>query len=197
MADMRRAVTAAAALALLAGCASTDEAATPTAETSVAATLEPAPDVIGMPLDEARALVRDAGYEVEVFDSREDRSILMASNWVVTEQETDGETVRLGAEKATDGDDSDEPNEPEVTESGLTNWTAREACEEAGLSEFPYGFDPSWVLGMIAERVEGDAWFLKAEVKVENEYGNERRMELECTVGGTDSAPAVESLYVY
>ena len=196
MAGMRRALIAAAALALLAGCASGDEPTAAAPEPTAEAAVEPAPDVVGMALDEARALIREAGYEVEMYDSREDRSILMTSNWVVTEQDVDGATVRLGAEKATDGEAA-EPSEPDVTESGLTNWTAREACEEAGLSEFPYGFDPSWVLGAIAARVEGDAWFLKAEVKVENEHGNERRMELECTVGGTDSAPSVESLYVY
>lgn len=214
---MRRVLVAAVPLVMLVGCAANPDATPATETVTVTATAEqgdvpepgpdsdeepveardPAPDVVGMALNEARDLVREAGYAVDMYDSLKDRAIMMTSNWVVTEQAEDGDTVRLGAEKFADSKEPPEPAVEDTTESGLTKWAARDACEEVGRTNYPYGFKPSWILGNIAERIEGDAWFLKAEVKIKNEYGATLRSTFECTVGGTEKSPEIDSMYVY
>lgn len=85
----------------------------------------------------------------------------------------------------------------DTTASGMTAGRAKVACERYAESAYPYGFDPHWILGLIASRAEGDAWFLKADVDVTNEFGAERSTVVECTVSGTDSAPNIDQFEVY
>lgn len=202
---------------LVAGCsASADGVTDPTAPVTPAVT-EPAvaaaPDVIGQGLKEARNALEAAGFTVVAIDSLEDRSILMESNWVVTDQATDGDTVNLGAKKSTDGqpdvvvpepvaeattEPAAEPTAASVdgTPSGMTFGMATVVCDRAGDANFTYGFDASWTWGG-THVVEGDTMFLKAEVDIENAFGNESEATVECRVSGTEAAPVLDSFEVY
>ena len=119
---MRRSLSVLAVLAVLAlsGCALDEPAASSpsTSDEAVAEVVaeEPAPepaDVVGLPLDEARAELVLAGFTVDAVDVREDRGIFMSSNWVVVDQAVDGTTVTLGVEKFSDRDEDAATTEPD------------------------------------------------------------------------------------
>lgn len=74
-------------------------------------------------------------------------------------------------------------------------WTA---IEQYASEQYPYGFDPHWVLGKIAERAEDeDTWFLKYEVTITNAFGASYDTTFEAYVSGTTESPVVDSLIVY
>jgi len=84
-----------------------------------------------------------------------------------------------------------------TTSSGLSPTWAQAACDRQGKAEFPYGFRGHWILGKLAEEIVDDRWFLKVEATVKNEFGAERRMNVECFVEGTNEAPVVETFLAY
>jgi Domain of unknown function (DUF4177) len=85
----------------------------------------------------------------------------------------------------------------DVTASGLEWSTASIACDHYAEAASPYGYDPHWIMGVIAKRIEGDAWFLKVTADVTNEYGTEREAVVECTVSGTEDSPSVDYFDLY
>jgi len=99
-------------LALLAtfatvGCSSdtTEEPGTETSEqeAEVSTVDIVVPNVVGLPLDEARTALEAAGItKITEIDIRENKSVLIASNWVVVEQNGDVTGVILGVEKFSD-----------------------------------------------------------------------------------------------
>ena len=198
---------------LAAGCSSDDDAAevrTPVATGITESAAAPnAPDVIGQNLKDARAALEAAGFAIVATDSLEDRAIIVESNWIVTDQTTDGETVNLGVQKATDGQESANPSEgaaggpadpaappSNATPSGLTSGTASVACDQVGEADYPYGFDASWLLNG-TQLIEGDTILLKAGVEIENAFGNRAEATVECRVSGTEAAPVVDEFHVY
>lgn len=86
---------------------------------------------------------------------------------------------------------------PNTTDAGLTKETARDMCEYAGKYEFPYGFQPRWIVGVYGETVSANDWFIKTDVRIENEFGNKLDAIMECRVGGTDSNPELLGFNVY
>jgi PASTA domain len=123
----------------------------------------------------------------------------MASNWTIASQSPAagtqvkaGETVTFKVNKP--GETAAAPPAAEKTTSrGLTATVAQAACDMYGGSQFRYGFKPHWIVGKLAERIENDKRFLKVEADVTNAYNAVAQVNVECTVGGTDQAPVVES----
>ncbi len=89
------------------------------------------------------------------------------------------------------------PAEPTETSKGLTGTYAQAACVTTGKKLYPYGFKAHTIVGVISDRVLNDQWFYKAEVTIENEYGNKLKTVFECTVDGTNDWPEIVSFYVY
>ena len=109
---MRRITSAVAVLALtltLVACSGgtedADTAATTASPPATTASEPPTtavevPNVVGLPLDEARDALKAAGItEITETDIRDGKSIWEASNWVVVEQGGDATGVTLGVEK--------------------------------------------------------------------------------------------------
>lgn len=97
-------LTAAAAFVLsLGACSPSGDEAPPTEMAASEATMTVVPDVVGLPLDEARDALDAAGIPIlSETDIRDDKMILMASNWTVVEQSGDASGVNLGVEKPTE-----------------------------------------------------------------------------------------------
>jgi len=157
----------------------------------------PIPDVVGMPGNDARDALLAAGFLVE-FDA-DGKVVLMAGNWNVEAQspaagETGaaGDTVTLTVSKP-----EKEPTAQEATSTGLTGTYAQAACDMRGAAEFPFGWDPHWILGKLADEIQDDRWFLKATADVKNEYNAEQEINFECYVSGTNEAPVVEEFLAY
>ena len=81
-------------------------------ETPLVHVLDPA-TMVDLDLSEAVEALEADGWTVVTEDSVEDRTIMVASNWVVTDVTVDGDVVTLGARKQTDVTASPEP-EPVV-----------------------------------------------------------------------------------
>lgn len=95
-----------------------------------------------------------------------------------------------------------EPSTPppsvETTSGGMTAGMAEVACENTAREVFPYGVEVRWFAGMIAERLENDAWFIKVEVTPTTEDGTKvDGMVMECTVTGSESAPQIVAFDAY
>ena len=121
---------------------------------------------------------------------------------------TTGETINLtvtkkdAAESAAKSADAEEiekaPAEKEAALStGLTITYAMAACNERGDQEFRYGYKPHWVLGLLAERIQDDQWFLKVEADVTNASNATALMNVECYVAGTNESPTVVNFLAY
>ena len=105
----RLAATTLAIALLLTGCSSSagdGEAESPSATAAATTDAAPvidqveAPDVVGQPLDEAKAALNDAGItDVTSEDIRDGKSVWMDANWTVVEQRNEGTGVWLGVEK--------------------------------------------------------------------------------------------------
>ena len=97
-------LTAATALTLgLAACSPSSGEEPPTEMAASAATTTVIPDVVGLTLDEARNVLSAAGIPiVSETDIRDDKMILIASNWTVVEQSGDATGVALGVAKSTE-----------------------------------------------------------------------------------------------
>ena len=80
---------------------------------------------------------------------------------------------------------------------GLTVTYAMAACNERGDQEFRYGYKPHWVLGLLAERIQNDQWFLKVQADVTNAYNATASVNVECYVTGTNEAPTVVEFFTY
>lgn len=178
------------AAATLTGCAATP-APTPTV-TGVAV-----PDVVGMPGDDARSALTAAGLLVQ-FDGGDDM-VLMPSNWTVQGQDPGaGERAEKGATVVVRVS-KPEPTRVAVpaTTDGLTATNALSACDSHGRNQFPYGWDPHWIIGMLAEEVRPTEVYLKVTADVTNEFNAEREVNVECYVTGTDEAPTVRDFIAY
>lgn len=83
------------------------------------------------------------------------------------------------------------------TSAGLTETSAWLACHAYGEATFRYGWDPHSALGMIAHEIVNDHWFFKLEADVTNQYGAEASGVVECSVGGAEESPVVDSFTFY
>lgn len=87
--------------------------------------------------------------------------------------------------------------EEQLTEK-LDPYYAWYAAEEYGETQYPYGFELHYIVGILAqEPVDKDTWFLKAACTVENAYGNKSDMTCEVKVSGTTDNPHIEDFKVY
>ena len=84
-----------------------------------------------------------------------------------------------------------------ATTSGLTGTYAQSACDQYGNGQFPYGWDPHFITGLLADGPQGDHWYQKFEADVTNQYGAKRSVDVECTVTGTNDAPTVSDFLAY
>lgn len=168
------------------------------------------PDLTGQTGDVAKKSLEDLGLEVQ-WDGGE-KSVILPDNWTVDSTDPaagtaleKGATVTVKVSKTqasssasptTDatGASSDAPATPNVPSYGA----ATVACENVGDAQYPYGFKGHWLVGGIADSVEGSSRFIKATATVENAYGNKMKdLVVECTVSGTEDAPVVDSFNVY
>lgn len=75
---------------------------------------------------------------------------------------------------------------------------AMTAVEQYGRQQYPYGFEPEWILGRLAHDHEADgSWSFKVKVKITNKYGATAETTFEADVAGTNDAPEVTYFYVY
>jgi hypothetical protein len=165
------------------------------------------PGLVGMKLSDAVKQLKDAGAKPKAVDaSKKKRVILMKSNWVVTAQSVkagealkDKAKVTLKALKKSEVEPkpAESPAAPTVTASGLDETVARQSCDLYGEALFPWGYKPHWIIGVLAKEIQGDAWFMKVTATVKNEYNAERDIVIECTVSGSNEAPAVTSYLPY
>ena len=174
------------------------------------------PDVVGMQADQARNILEDAGFDVEL-DT--DAWVLMESNWTVDTQSPkagtkapDGSTVAVKVSKRVEAEQPEEPEPTEETESetpptdpvdtsdetasGLSFPYAMTTCDQVGLDASTYGWNADFLMDG-THQMQGDAWFLQAGVTITNEYGTEGRYTVDCLVGGSDETPVVVSFNVY
>lgn len=87
--------------------------------------------------------------------------------------------------------------EEQLTEK-LDPYYAWYVAEEYGETQYPYGFELHYIVGILAqEPVDKDTWFLKAACTVENAYGNKSDMTCEVKVSGTTDNPHIEDFKVY
>jgi hypothetical protein len=204
------AVATATLVLALTGCSSGAPAATPTsaaASTPAAVAAATVPNLDGMTGQEAKTALETAGL-VPVLDGGDD-TVLIASNWDATGQdpapgeEVDaGSTVTVTVKKKAGPTETPAPAESagaagDVTTAGLDVYTAQRACDAQANAQFPYGYDPHWILGKLAEENRGDTWFLKVEADITNAYDAERAANVECVVGGTKDAPQVTEFNAY
>jgi len=156
------------------------------------------PDLVGLDGETAQDQLEDAGFKVE-FDAGDD-FVVLAKNWTVDSQEPaagseveSGSTVTLVVSKPEGADGGDG-----ASDVVLSGSAAQVACDNRGESEFPYGWDPHWILGKIAEENRADgSWWFKVEVTVKNEFNAKRDVVVECTVAGTTDAPVVTDFLSY
>ncbi len=184
---------------LLTGCSSASLTEAPAQSAAADAALAPVPEVVGMSGDDARDALEAAGFEVE-WDAGEE-TVILAGNWTVDVQSATGEaeagsTVTLMVSKP---EVESEPATREATTGGLDAVHAQVACDARAEQEFPYGYDPHWVLGRLADeyRADTDDWFLKVEAEVGNAFGAEQSVEVECRVTGSNDAPSVTFFAAY
>lgn len=181
MTNGKRVALALAAVLALAGCASNHPG-------------PPVPNVIGMAGDDARGTLTDAGYKTEW--ANPGPTVVIAGDWVVS-----GETPRNAAKGATITLTVVRPTVSaapvEATSKGLTGTAAQAACDRRISQEFPYGADPHWIVGALANEIQNDQWFLKVKATVKNAYNAKRDVDIECRVDGTDDAPQVVEFNSY
>lgn len=159
---------------LLTGCGADGTPETPEPDVSVTAAAEPvqveAPDVVGLRLDEARDVLREAGVAVvEEVDVDEGKAVLMASNWTVVDQEQDTDGVRLGVSKRSGDLEQDDASEVSDDERSAQ----LEADIKAALGVESFGellaSDPSlwggWINGV---RVEGSKATITLQVAADD-----------------------------
>jgi hypothetical protein len=86
----------------------------------------------------------------------------------------------------------------DATSGGLTATTAQVACDNYANQQFPYGYRPHWIVGVLAEEIQNDRWFLKVEADITDEYGAKAKgVNVECFVSGTAGAPVVDEFNAY
>ena len=191
----------------LAGCtarpATTNTATEPaptTAATTPASTAIEVPDLTGQLASDARDTLTAAGFTVK-FDAGDD-FVVKASNWTVTGQDATGTaepgtTITLTVEKTSKEEASPEqPAARTATDAGLKPLTAQIACDNYAKNEFPYGYDPHWIIGKY-EEVRAEEVFFKVSAEVTNAFNATRSVTIECYVTGTDDAPEIRDFLAY
>ncbi|MBP2435903.1 hypothetical protein [Microbacterium amylolyticum] len=179
-------------------------------ESSVAAdsTIE-VPVVAGLPGDEARDLLRDAGFSVS--GDGGDETPVAYANWDATgttpagtAEEGSAVTLhlvradeRLAAEK--EAQEAEREKEREERDAQPVDGTiAQSLCEQTADREFPYGVKLHWIMDKLADEQTDDGWYLKVGATVTNEFGAEQSgVNVECHVGGTVGNPVMESFLAY
>lgn len=197
---------------LLTGCVSSSAEPVETMpEVTPTSNYTPPVETITVP-DLNQTNAKDAGVTLTTaslnyeYNAGED-SVWDSSNWIVQNQSPvagtavpSGTVVTLYVTKLepavappAEGSEPLYETSPElITPSGIDFGYATVACDNAGLSAYPYGFNAHWFLGVMGEEVQGDSYFIKASVDITNEYNAEAERVVECKVTGTPDAPVVE-----
>lgn len=208
---MNKAIKYAATLSIaalaLTGCSkAADAGVAASTETSVASTPSAAtaftlPDYKGQTLDVAAKDLAAHGIKLEAVDMVDAKAVVSKKNWTVDSYDPaagsaveKGSTVTFQVFKPKAEDSS---AGADATSLGLGASYAQAACNDRAKSEFPFGYKPHWILGQLAEEIQNDKWFLKVEADVKNAYNAEQSLNVECTVGGTNDRPVVESFSAY
>jgi len=154
------------------------------------------PNVVGMPGDEARDALEEAGFEVDWTNE----TVFAPSNWVVISQSaTDAEEgAEIGLEVARP-EATVTPTSPAapVAPGPVDSIAAQIACDAYGEQLYPYGFDAHWIIGVYANEQRGEQWFWKVDVTITNAFGAEYEAVMECFAGGTEDAAIVQDFLVY
>lgn len=161
------------------------------------------PDYVGKTLDIAASELLKNGILYDAKDAVNGKAVLSPKNWTVLSSNPGPGSVVKSGEKVTfqvhkPGEPkASEPPAEATTSTGLDETTAQAACDIYGDNEFPYGWDPHWILGKQPAQLVDDRWLLKVEADVTNQFNAEAKMTVECTVGGTKDRPDVESFLAY
>lgn len=156
------------------------------------------PDVAGLDGAKAKELLESLGFKVK-FDGG-GKAVIVKSNWQVvgTDPAFDsnakfGSTITVKVKKKEAA-----PVVVERTSGGVEVVDAMVACERYAESQFIYGVKVHSILGVMAQRIENDQWFIKTEITPKNEFGTEMKgFVMECYVAGTEASPEVTSFYAY
>lgn len=80
----------------------------------------------------------------------------------------------------------------------LDKYVARNAFEEYGESQYPYGFKCHWFLDLRNEEQTSEgSWIFKVGVTITNQYGTKLDAIAEGTISGSTANAIVEDFYVY
>jgi hypothetical protein len=73
------------------------------------------------------------------------------------------------------------------------------ACDAAGDQQFPYGYKPESVAGVLQPPMKKDdgTYFYKLQAKVRNQYKAERKVTVECTTTGDQNGMQVTGFNAY
>ena len=115
-----------------------------------------------------------------------------------SDDEPSASTTALPTVSTTAGADASPSIEPTAELPTLSASWSMVQCDNYGQSMFPFGYDPHWIVGKIAEEQRSDSeWWFKLEVTVTNEYNAEQDIVVECAVTGTDESATVASFLSY
>ncbi|MBS3183466.1 PASTA domain-containing protein [Leucobacter manosquensis] len=156
------------------------------------------PDVSKLDGAQAEELIESVGLKAE-FDGGS-KSVFAPGNWqVMSTSPAIGKKVDLGSKVIVKVEKKKYTPPPvETTSGGVDAIDAWLACTYYAETQFPYGVKVHSLAGRLAERLENDEWFLKAEITPKNEYGTKvSGMVMECTVAGTQASPQVTSFLAY
>lgn len=171
-----------------------DENATTAVSSSSPASVQ-IPDLAGHDGSAAQSALTAAGL-VAGWDAG-DETVLSPSNWVVTgSTPAAGETAATGSTvtlKVTRPEPSAGASTEAVTTGGLDDAGAMAACDAQGEASAPYGYNPSWVLGLHSKGYDSvsDSWIFIYDAKITNAYNAERTATIHCSVTGSNAAPEV------
>lgn len=166
----------------------------------------------GSSLADAINLIAECGYAAtykhadSMLDYTEEISVLSddekANKWIIVECEnidTDSKTIELTINtKENIAENEAQEAMVEKLNAKLGAAYAWQAVKAYGETEYPYGFDLHYIMGVLAEQaVDENTWFLKATVTVTNMYNAKQELTCEANVTGTDDNPEVIDFKVY
>lgn len=79
----------------------------------------------------------------------------------------------------------------------LSSYYAHQAFREYGESQYPFGFDPHFIMDLRnEEQLDNGSWYIKVGVTITNAYGQEYETVAEGIVSGTDDLAVVTQFHV-
>lgn len=88
-------------------------------------------------------------------------------------------------------------NEEDPPATTLSSYYAHQAFREYGESQYPFGFDPHFIMDLRnEEQLDDGSWYIKVGVTITNAFGQEYETVAEGIVSGTDDLAVVTQFHV-